>query len=203
MDSALEGLVRQIHASPVRCVLYLTGGGSRALSYLLCEPGASRTLLEAAVPYSEGSLAALLGRQPKRAVSAEVAAELARRALARARDLTHRVKAANPARVNRALARARDLTQAAPAVIGLSCTAALATDRPRRGAHKCFVATGGHETGQIRELGLTKGARTRAEEEEVVARLILNALAEACGLGGRLDLGLLPGEQVRDVTPDA
>lgn len=181
MDSALEGLVRQIHASPVRCVLYLTGGGSRALSYLLCEPGASRTLLEAAVPYSEGSLAALLGRQPKRAVSAEVAAELARRALARARDLT----------------------QAAPAVIGLSCTAALATDRPRRGAHKCFVATGGHETGQIRELGLTKGARTRAEEEEVVARLILNALAEACGLGGRLDLGLLPGEQVRDVTPDA
>ena len=41
------------------------------------------------------------------------------------------------------------------------------------------------------------------EEEEVAARLILNALAEVCSIEARLDLGLLPGEQVRDVTLDA
>jgi nicotinamide mononucleotide (NMN) deamidase PncC len=177
----LEELVGAIHDSPVQCVLYLTGGGSRALSYLLCEPGASRTVLEAVVPYSQESLAELLGRGPEQAVSTEVAEELA----------------------HRAFERAYDLSRAAPAIVGLSCTAGLATDRPRRGEHQCFVGACGYETGQIRLLGLTKAARTRAEEEEVAARLILNALAEACSVGARLDLGLLPGEQVRDVTLDA
>jgi hypothetical protein len=47
-----------------------------------------------------------------------------------------------------------------------------------------------------RSLQLEKGARKRAQEERLVSRLVLNAIAEACGLKRRLRLDLLAGEQV-------
>jgi hypothetical protein len=43
---------------------------------------------------------------------------------------------------------------------------------------------------------LVKGRRTRAEEERVAAWLVLNAVAEACGVEERLDLGLAAEERV-------
>lgn len=174
MHASVLTLINRIHASPVQCVLYLTGGGSQALSDLLRVPGASRTLLEGVVPYCESALADLVGRPPEPAVCAEVARDLAVRALARARRLA---------------------TTGSP-VVGLGATASLATDRPRKGLHHCFVARGEAEWVRVWGLELAKGARTREEEEEVVARLILNALAEACGVGSGLDLGLLPGEHL-------
>ncbi len=45
-------------------------------------------------------------------------------------------------------------------------------------------------------LVLEKGARDRSGEEEVVSRLVLHALAQACGIDNGLDLGLLETEQV-------
>ena len=51
--------------APMQAVLALTGGGSRAIAELLEVPGGSRTLLEALVPYSEASIANLLGSRPE------------------------------------------------------------------------------------------------------------------------------------------
>ncbi len=56
-----DQLVQQIHDSPTRIVLAASGGGSRAIAYLLEVPGGSRTLLEAVVPYSPAAMAAWLG----------------------------------------------------------------------------------------------------------------------------------------------
>ena len=47
-------------------------------------------------------------------------------------------------------------------------------------------------------LELHKNARSRAEEERLVTRLVLNVVAEACGVAGRLELDLLPGERVAE-----
>jgi len=53
---------------------------------------------------------------------------------------------------------------------------------------------------------LRKGARTRAEEEELVRSLVLNLVAEACGLSERLDLPWLEGERLETsgvIAPEA
>jgi hypothetical protein len=49
---------------------------------------------------------------------------------------------------------------------------------------------------------LAKGARTREEEEELLDRVLVNALAEALGLAGRVPVPLLPSEQLQaDTVP--
>ena len=50
-------------------------------------------------------------------------------------------------------------------------------------------------------LTLKKGARDRAGEEEVVSRLFLNTLAQACGVEHRVELPLTDGESVVEVQP--
>ena len=45
-------------------------------------------------------------------------------------------------------------------------------------------------------VGIGKDARSRQEEEQIVSRMVLNAVAEACGIALRLDLPLLQQERV-------
>ena len=66
MLTPVEELVAQIHHSAGRVVFSLSGGGARAISALTEVPGASRTLLEAVVPYSRASLVQWLGPPPVR-----------------------------------------------------------------------------------------------------------------------------------------
>jgi len=77
-------LVRQIHASPTRVVVALAGGGSGAISRLLEMPGASRTVLEVVVPYSEPAMTDWLGGPPEQACSAQTARAMAMAAFLRA-----------------------------------------------------------------------------------------------------------------------
>ena len=156
-------------------VLAVTGGGTQALADLFVVPGASRTVLEALVPYSDGSMDEFLGRRPSQAVSAETAAALARKAHKRALALrpAHEV-----------------------AVLGVACTAALVTDRPRKGEHRAHVAVCRGESVEVRSVTLEKNARNRAGEERVVADMLLSAMGRACGLDGAMCDALLPGEPV-------
>jgi nicotinic acid mononucleotide adenylyltransferase len=50
---------------------------------------------------------------------------------------------------------------------------------------------------------LAKGHRSRAEEEQLVTRLVLNLAADVCGLPSRLELGLLPEEHLESRTTPA
>ena len=151
--------MRAIHATPQQTVLELAGG-TQALAWLHAVGGSSRTVLEATDRYSAASLAALLGQPPEKAVTRDVAVAMAAAARRRARDL------------------------AAPGtpVVGAACSAALASDRPRRGAHHAVVAVADALGAAVCELELAKGTRTRRQEEAVVSLLLLAELAAACGV---------------------
>jgi nicotinamide mononucleotide (NMN) deamidase PncC len=172
MDSNANLLIEALHRAPGKCVLALTGGGAGAAAMLLGVPGASRTILEAAVPYSETALAEFLGHRPEQFCSAATSKEMAGRAYSRARWL--------------------DPTEP---VYGVGCTGSLATDRPKRGEHRFHVAVTGVGTVTY-SLTLHKGGRDRAGEETVLDAVLLNALAAAFGIEERLTPALLPGEAV-------
>ena len=151
--------MRAIHAAPQQAVLELAGG-TQALAWLHAVGGSSRTVLEATDRYSVASLAALLGQAPAQAVTRDVAVTMAAAARRRARGL------------------------AAPGtpVVGVACTAALASDRPRRGSHHAVVAVADALGTAVCELELAKGTRTRRQEEAAVSLLLLAELAAACGV---------------------
>ncbi len=175
MDEPTRHLIQAIHDSPPRAVLAAAGAGSRALADLLGVPGASRTLLEALIPYAADSFDEFLGLRPEQYVSADTGRRMAGRALARARHL-------------------REL-EAWP-LVGLGCTAAIVTDRPKKGEHRAHVAAWSPERLRVHTLRLAKGARDRAGEEGLVSALLLNALAEAGGVAERLPLALGPGDEL-------
>ena len=80
MEPTAEGrfeLVSRIHTSATMCCLAVTGGGVTAIADLLAVPGASRTVLEATVPYAASALADLLGAPPAQTTSASTAASMA------------------------------------------------------------------------------------------------------------------------------
>ena len=151
--------MRAIHAAPQQAVLELAGG-TQALAWLHAVGGSSRTVLEATDRYSAVSLAALLGHPPAKAVTRDVSVTMAAAARRRARELA---------------------VPGTP-VVGAACTAALASDRPRRGTHHAVVAVADDLGTAVCELQLAKGTRTRRQEEAAVSLLLLTELAEACGL---------------------
>src|SRR5437868_6035148 len=130
MEPAVHQLIEALHRAPQQCVLAATGGGTGAAAWLLTVPGGSRTVLEVVVPYHEAALCDFLGRRPAQFCSAETSRAMAERACQRARWLAP-----------------------AAAVVGVGCTAGLATDRPRRGDHRCHIAV--HTAERIISYSLT------------------------------------------------
>jgi nicotinamide mononucleotide (NMN) deamidase PncC len=175
MDSEVYAVIQAIHALPHGVAVICTGGGAAAVEWLLAVPGASATVLEALVPYSHDALTALLGAAPVHSTSPETAAAMAERAYERARRWAN-----DPGRP----------------VIGLACTATLATNYVKRGDHRAAIAVRDAAGITISTVTLVKGARDRGGEEVVVSRLLLRALAQACGVAAGFDTGLRTEEQV-------
>lgn len=163
-------ILAQLHNSPHQAVLAVTGGGSRAISDLLNVPGASGTLLSAYVPYSTYALQDFL-----RDWNGEHACEdrTARRMAVEAFDIAH------------------ELVEPDTLVHGVACTASLASDREKRGPHRVHVAAQSSQRTASYSLTLTKGARSRSEEEAVAAALVLDAILEAAGIPDELAKPLL------------
>ncbi|MDH3681776.1 MAG: hypothetical protein OEV40_17705 [Acidimicrobiia bacterium] len=162
-----RALVEAIHATPVRLVLAVAGGGNAVITDLLDVPGASRTVLEICVPYSERSLLELVATAPEPPpaaagfVSDSMAAAMAAACL------------------NRATA----LGQPGDTLVGVACTAALVSDRPKKGDHRAHVAVASSDGLEERLVDLAKGALDRAGEDRLVADAVLGAVADACGVG--------------------
>ena len=163
-DAAWQQLISTLHGSGRKAALAITGGGSGAVGELLRVPGGSRLLIEAQVPYDAMALATFLGFAPAQACSSDTAIAMAQTARARAAKLM-------PAGTD---------------VVGLGATAALVSDRPRRGEHRFHIAFAGavgpNSTGAHCTCVLAKGRRDRAAEEDLVARAIVLWLARACGI---------------------
>lgn len=177
MRDDIRNLVSEIHTTSGKICLVVTGAGTQALYWLFAEPGASRTVLDAQVPYSSAALNKFTGRRADQHVSAEEARLMAERALERARSLS---------------ADGDDILLA-----GVSCTAAIATDRVRRGENRCHVAFASSDgRGAVWSLVLTKGERDRGDEEELTSRIVLNAIAEAKQVEERVDIALTGEEKI-------
>src|SRR5262249_6933732 len=95
----------------------------------------------------------------------------------------------------RALERAHSLAPGHP-VAGVSCTASLRSDRPKRGDHRFHIAVQTSRRVVCHSLTFKKEARDRAAEEDVLDRVLLNALAEKFDLLARVPVPLLPGEEL-------
>ena len=80
-------LIKSIHASSLRFVVVVTGGGAGAIARLLEVPGGSRTLLEARVPYSAAALNDFLQAAPESYCTTSTARAMAMAAFQRARHL--------------------------------------------------------------------------------------------------------------------
>jgi nicotinic acid mononucleotide adenylyltransferase len=172
-DAAWQQLVSATHMSGRKAALAITGGGSGAVGELLRVPGGSRLLIEAQIPYDAQALAAFLGFSPDQACSADTAIAMA----------------------HNARARAARLVPPGTDLVGLGATAALVSDRPRKGEHRFHVASA-TATGIAHCTGvLAKGRRDRAAEEDLVSRAIVLWLAQACGIAAPSPSSLLDADE--------
>ena len=116
----IDTLASRVVARAMPMTIVVAGGASGAIAALLRQPGASRTLLDAQIPYSQQALATYLGHLPQSICSPDTARLLAWRAWTNARQLANIDQKSN--------------------CFGVSCTAALATQPARRGADRAHFA---------------------------------------------------------------
>src|SRR6266566_7287713 len=172
-DAAWQQLISTLHASGHKAALAITGGGSGAVGELLRVPGGSRLLIEAQIPYDALALAAFLGLAPAQACSSDTAIAMAQSARARAARLV-------PASTD---------------LVGLGATAALVSDRPRKGEHRFHIAFANSAIVAHCTCVMAKGRRDRAAEEDLVSRAIVLWLARACGIAAPSPRRLLDADE--------
>ena len=156
----MSARARLLHDSPWQGVVHLTGGGAGFLAELLGTAGASRSVLEASVPYSMDSLAELLGGAPARACSAGTARAMALAGFERAR----RLGATRP--------------------FGIACTASLATDRDKRGSCRAHIAVQTLARGFHAEFNAFSAVRDRTLQEQELVEVAWDVLFSALDLAG-------------------
>jgi hypothetical protein len=173
LDAAWRQLIPALHASGRKAALAITGGGSGAVGELLRVPGGSRLLIDAQVPYDALALEVFLGFAPAQTCSSDTALAMARSARARAARLV----------------------SAGTDLVGLGATAALVSDRPRKGEHRFHIAFA-NSAGIARcTCVMAKGRRDRAAEEDLVSRAIVLWLARACGITAPSPRSLLDADE--------
>src|SRR5271165_5864497 len=180
-DAAWQQLISALHASGRKAALAITGGGSGAIGELLRVPGGSRLLIEAQVPYDALALATFLGFAPAQACSSDTAIAMAR---------TARARAARP-------------VPAGADLVGLGATAALVSDRPRKGEHRFHIAFANAAGIAHCTCVMAKGWRDRAAEEDLVSRAIVLWLARACGIAAPSPRSLLDADEHYAETVEA
>jgi nicotinic acid mononucleotide adenylyltransferase len=157
-----SALVERIHGSGLRFSIIATGAGASAISTLTSVPGSSRTLLNAQVPYATKATQRILDHHPEKYLSASVGRQLAQHAFVDACSLT------NP-------------FDPTATVVGIGATAAVQTDRQRRGSDAVFVSAWMRDVVRDYAVVMSKQA-SRSEQEEVVASVILKAIADCASL---------------------
>lgn len=157
--------IAAIHESVSRGFFVVTGGGSAVLSRLLAVPGASRTVLEAVIPYSPDAMTEFMRQRPEQFCCEPTARRIASMAWSRARNCL------SPKCEN-----------VPESVFGFALTATLATNREHRGAHRAYAAFQSRSRTISYALELPKGQLDRAAEEELTANWALELIAEFCGV---------------------
>ncbi|MDR0392592.1 MAG: hypothetical protein LBH59_11830 [Planctomycetaceae bacterium] len=179
-------LIQSINNSKSLIVLALTGGG-QVIGDLLSVAGTSATLLESTIPYSPESMHNYIGCIPDQYCCRQTACHMATAAFNRAAKIILSQKNQNttPNHINTTINQSNtpELSQQNQTtlndfanLIGVGCTASLATNRVKTGDHRVYVAIQTLWGTFAFSLKLNKGERTRCEEDRLVADLILNAI---------------------------
>lgn len=163
----MPNLISEIHTHPAKFELVITGGGASAISHLLAEPGASNSLLNAVVPYGSHALTNYLGSTPESACAEKTARQMASRAYLNA------------------------LKQDEGEVLGVAATAAIQTNRQRRGSDRIHVAIQTQNSLATFYLSLA-GDESRQQQEATCAEFIIQCIAGA--------LKLVPGPDPEQIV---
>ena len=155
--------IQALHDSHWRGVFHITGGGASLLSEVLAVPGASRTLLDASIPYAGQALTDLLGSPPEQAASKATARALAMAAYQRAVGF------------------------GGTDHFGFGCTASLVTDRTKRGQTRAHWAI--QTLGATQDFYLELDATKTRDDQETRLRQALTASLGVVLLGND-DTGL-------------
>lgn len=156
-DALAEEQIEAIQASGYKAAIVVSGGGIGAVNALLLHPGASRFILEAQVPYSPEAMFDYLGEKMPQFCCAEAAATMAGRAFERALIFSLSDHAQDP-------------------IVGIACTAALQTNRKRKGSDRAFISLKSRKAELVREVKLPQGSRS--EQDAALSREFLNFIAE-------------------------
>ena len=159
-----DALVALIHKTEGGVVLGITGGGISIITDLLLVPGASRTVLEIVVPYAEKALHERLGNTREGAVSVETARNMASYCYRRATELRPYLP-----------------------VFGIACTAALVSNRTRRGADRACLGVATPRRIDTWEIAVKKHQnqtvqQNRITQDRSVADHLLQAIGQALGI---------------------
>ena len=165
MSQYLE-IIQKIHSSPFRFVLVSSGGGTNAISEILQVPGASKSVLEAYVPYAKESLEYYLLKQPDHYCSLGTTLSMAAKAYSAAKKIDPNTNPKN--------------------LLGVAVTASLATNYSKKGEHKFFIVIQTYKYSSSFSYSFVKGELSREEEEQVVTDHIINAIAQSCELQNQM-----------------
>ena len=174
MDPEIKHLIEEIHRKPEKLVMAVSGPGTQAVSWLMQVPGASKTVMEVTIPYSESAATSFVGHDPSKYVTQNHCQEMAKTAYRRAVAL-------------------REVTEP---VVGLSCTGSITTNRVRKGKNQCFICVWAPNYLSNTHLVLAKNLRERIEEENLVSTLLIKQLGEALGINHGISLNLSENDKI-------
>ncbi len=142
-------MVSELIASGYQAAIAISGGGSSAVASLLKVTGASRFVVEASVPYHADALRAYVDAKPVSLCSSQVAGQMARVAYDRALRWSGKKKLCT----------------------GIACTAALQSNRERRGFDRAHLSVVLEGKQYYRLVSLP--ALTREDQELYLGRELL------------------------------
>ena len=151
----LKETILGFNNSDKKLMLIISGAGIQAAKWLLDVPGASKTVLEIRVPYSDKSMNSLLGYTPEHFVSEATVLDMAKKAYEKSITLRTRNEK----------------------VFGIACTAAITTDRTRRGNNHAYICLWSPNSRNIEHLTLEKGKRDRIDEDHIISQSIINTIS--------------------------
>ena len=137
----------------------MTGGGTSVIAELFSVAGASSSLLDVRVPYHPKALQEFLNSSANHGCNPATARTMAMQSYLNARQFSADSKT----------------------TFGLGCTAAIATNRDRRGTDRCHIAIQSHSFTLAKDLELDKGL-SRHEQEAQCKQAILSAMSVSLGI---------------------
>lgn len=157
-DATIVKRVRAIHAKPHKVVLFCTGAGAGLPQLLWVTPPASATILDAQFSYHPRATDKLLGRKPEKYCERETALALATAAYARGQELLE------------------GTDEADTPILGLGLTAAVRSEKIKRGEHRVHIAVKGSDVIRVVSVTFAKGHLSRIGEGRLCDLLALNLL---------------------------